>query len=304
MPAPRSGDGLAVLCVLGVVAAVSLCAERIEAQSGRRLSLDDVLVRAGEYAIDYGQALTSVLADEHYTQRLVWRRGGVELQTRRLRSEIAFIRLADSTEWLTFRNVLAVDDRPMAQAAGRLERLFQTSTRSLPEQARLIAGESARYNLGPFTREINLPTTALHFVHPAHRGNCRFDKKGEELVAGQQTWVVAFKERDRGTLITRGDGKHLPAEGRLWIVPTNGRIVRSELVVKDFVRGSGGSRAEIHVTWRRDEALDLFVPVELRERYEGPWTAMRAPKRRERYDIDGVASYSNYRRFTVDFKIR
>ena len=30
----------------------------------------------GEYAIDYGQALTSVLADEHYTRRLVWRRGG------------------------------------------------------------------------------------------------------------------------------------------------------------------------------------------------------------------------------------
>ena len=304
MPATRPGGGLAVLCVLGVVAAGSVCAERIEPQSGRRLSLDDVLVRAGEYTIDYGQALTSVLADEHYTQRLVWRRAGVELQTRRLRSEIAFIRLADSTEWLTFRNVLAVDDRPMAQAAGRLERLFQTSTRSLPEQARLIAGESARYNLGPFTREINVPTTAFHFVHPAHRGNGRFDKKGEELVAGEHTWVVAFKERDRGTLITRGDGKRLPAEGRLWIVPTTGRIVRSELVVKDFVRDAGGSRAEIYVTWRRDEALDLFVPAEMRERYEGPWTAMRAPTQRERYDIDGIASYSNYRRFTVDFKIK
>jgi hypothetical protein len=46
------------------------------------------------------------------------------------------------------------------------------------------------------------------------------------------------------------------------------------------------------------------VPLEMRERYEGPWTAMRAPKERQRYDIDGVASYSNYRRFTVDFKIR
>jgi hypothetical protein len=304
MAATRPVGGLAVLCVLGVVAAGSLCAEGTEAQSGQRLSLDDVLVRAGEYAIDYGQALTSVLADEHYTQRLVWRRGGDELQARRLRSEIAFIRLADSTEWLTFRNVLAVDEVPIAQAAGRLGRLFQASPRSLPEQARLIAGESARYNLGPFTREINLPTTALHFVHPTHRGNCRFDKEREELVAGEQTWVVGFKERDRGSLIRRGDGRNLPAEGRLWIVPTTGRIVRSERVVKDFVRDAGGSRAEIYVTWRRDEALDLFVPIEMRERYEGPWTAMRAPKQRERYDIDGVASYSNYRRFTADFKIK
>jgi len=304
MAATRPVGGPAVLCILGVVAAGSLCADRIEAQSAQRFSLDDVLERAGQYAIDYGQALTSVLADEHYTQRLVWRRGGDELQTRRLRSEIAFIRLADSTEWLTFRNVLAVDDAPIAQAAGRLGRLFQASPRSLPEQARLIAGESARYNLGPFTREINLPTTALHFVHPAHRGNCRFDKEREELVSGEQTWVVGFKERDRGSLIRRGDGKNLPAEGRLWIVPTDGRIVKSELVVKDFVKDAGGSRAEIYVTWRRDEALDLFVPVELRERYEGPWTAMRAPKQSERYDIDGVASYSNYRRFTADFTIK
>jgi len=304
MPAHRSVGGLAVLGVLVCAAGGPLSAERTEAQPVRRLSLDDVLVRAGEYAIEYGQALTSVLADEHYTQRLVWRRGADPLETRRLRSELAFIRLADSTEWLTFRNVLAVDDAPIAQAAGRLERLFRAPPRSLTEQARLIAGESARYNLGPFTREINLPTTALHFVHPAHRGNCRFDKEREEFVAGEHAWVVGFKERDGGSLIRRGDGRNLPAEGRLWIVPSNGRILRSELVVKDFVRGSGGSRAEIHVAWRRDEALDLFVPVEMRERYEGPWTAMRTPKQRERYDIDGVASYSNYRRFTVDFRIR
>ncbi len=304
MAAHRSPGGLAALCVLGWVVAGSVCAERTAAQSGRRLSLDDVLARAGEYTIEYGQALTSVLADEHYTQRLVWRRDGSILQARRLHSEIAFLRLAESTEWLTFRNVLAVDDAPIAQAAGRLERLFQSSPRSLPEQARLIAGESARYNIGPITREVNVPTTALHFVHPAHRPNCRFDKEGEELVDGQQVWVVGFKERDRGGLISRGDGKNLPGEGRLWIVPSNGRIVRSELVVKNFVRGSGGSRVEIHVTWRRDGPLDLSVPAEMRERYEGPWTAMRAPKQLERYDIDGVATYSNYRRFTVDVRIR
>ena len=30
---------------------------------------------------------------------------------------------------------------------------------------------------------------------------------------------------------------------------------------------------------------------------------MSAPKRTERYDIDGVATYSDYRRFSVDFRI-
>ena len=55
--------------------------------------------------------------------------------------------------------------------------------------------------------------------------------------------------------------------------------------------------------WRRDASLDLWVPAEMRERYEGPWYE-RLDSRPERYDIDGVATYSNYRRFTVDVRIK
>ena len=182
--------------------------------------------------------------------------------------------------------------------------MFKESSNTLLARAHAIAGESARYNLGPITREINVPTAALHFVHPAHRPACRFDKQGEEDVAGERAWVVRFRERDRGGLITRGDGRNLPAEGRLWIVPADGRVVRTELVVKDFVRGSADSKATINVTWRRDAALDLWVPSELTEMYEGPWRTTTTASRAERYDIEGTATYSNYRRFTVDVRIR
>ena len=212
-------------------------AASVAAQPVRPPSLEDVVTRAGQYAVDYGRALTSVLAEEAYTQRLVWRRGHSPLQERGLRSEIAFVRLTDSTDWLAFRNVLTVDDAPVPYSEGRLERVLRGSERSLLAEARSIASESARYNIGPITREINVPTTALHFVHPLHRSNCRFEKEGEESVDGETVWIVRFKERDRGGLITRTDGRNLPAEGRLWILPSDGRIVRSELVVKDFVRG-------------------------------------------------------------------
>jgi hypothetical protein len=267
-------------------------------------SLDNVLDRASGYVLRYGETLSTVLAAESYTQRLVWRRTGQPLSERRLRSEIAFVRLVDSTEWLAFRNVLAVNHADVLESAGRLERLFQRPPQSLLEQARSIAQESARYNLGPITRQINVPTTALHFIHPRHRPDCRFEKEAEESLDGERVWAVRFKERDRGGLISRGDGRSLPAEGRLWIVPSDGRVVRSELVVKDFVGGRGDSRAVIDVRWRLDTALDLWVPAEMREHYTGPWTAMSAPKRPERYDIDGVATYSDYRRFSVDIRIR
>jgi hypothetical protein len=131
----------------------------------------------------------------------------------------------------------------------------------------------------------------------------RFSKEREDLYHGGPVWVVEFDERDQGTLIRRGDGRNIPARGRLWIVPTDGRVVRTELEVEDFVRG-GDSRARIHVTWRVEAALGLLVPSEMRELYEGPWQAWNKGRPRQRYDIEGTATYSNYRRFTTDYRIK
>ena len=211
-------------------------------------SLDNVLDRASACP-SLRRSLSTVLAAESYTQRLVWRCTGESLSERRLRSEIAFILLVDSTEWLASRNVLAVNDADIIESARRLERLFQAAPQSLLEQARSIAGESARYNLGPITRQINVPTTALHFIHPRHRPDCRFEKEGEEVLEGERVWTVRFKERDRGGLISRGDGRNLPAEGRLWIVPSDGRVVRSQTGGEGFCawsrRFEGGDRGRV-----------------------------------------------------------
>jgi hypothetical protein len=266
--------------------------------------LNRVLARAGDYVVEYGHALASVLAEERYAQQLVQRSNRKLLVKRDLVSEIAFVRLPDSTEWVSFRNVSVVDGVPIPEAVGRLERVFNDSDDTLTARARALAGESARYNLGPITRQINVPTLSLLFLHPAHRPACRFDKESEIDLGGERVWVVRFRERDRGEVIVRGDGRHLPAEGRLWIVPTDGRVVQSELVVKDFVRGGGDSKATVNVRWRHDSALALWVPAEMSEAYEGPWRTVTGARTTERYDIEGAANYSNYRRFSVDVKIK
>ena len=286
--------------VLGALLSLVLLSIRATPQ---RTDLDRVLARASNYVVEYGQALASVLAEESYSQRLVWRSSREPFETRLLKSEIAFVRVPDTTDWLSFRNVLAVDDVPILDAPGRLERIFQESPDAHVSRSRL-ASESARFNLGPVTREINVPTMSLHFVHPTFLASTRFDKIREEEFAGEQTWVIRFRERDRGSLISRIDGRKLPAQGLLWIVPADGRIVRSHLEVEGFVRERGGSKATIDVQWRRDAALDLWVPAELTELYEGPWRMGTKLGALERYDIDGIATYSNYRRFTVDVRIR
>ena len=150
-------------------------------------SLDNVLDRASAYVLRYGETLSTVLAAESYTQRLVWRRTGQPLSERRLRSEIAFVRLVDSTEWLAFRNVLAVNHADVLESAGRLERLFQRPPQSLLAQARSIAQESARYNLGPITRQI---VTPMSLRKPCLVNNCQ---PSSSMVRGSARKVLDTK---------------------------------------------------------------------------------------------------------------
>jgi hypothetical protein len=266
-----------------------------------RTSLGDVLRQAGQYVVAYGDSLTSVIADEEYTQQLVAHAGGAVLRSRVLRAELAFVRLAGSEEWQAFRNVVEIDGQPVAGAEGQLERVFRGAPQSILGQARLIAQESARYNLGPLHRDFNAPTMPLQFLHPSHQERFRFDKQREEAAGAERVWVVRFRERRRGTLIRSPEGKDVPVEGSLWIVPDDGRVIRASFFARDFlpsVPGPKTSRADLEVTWQPNHKLGLWVPADMHERYAGPWAEDSTT-----YDITGRAIYSNYRRFDVSVRI-
>lgn len=287
----------AVLTLLVVIAGSSVL---LHGDTGRQ-SLGDVLRRAATYVVAYGESLASVIGEEDYTQQLLARADNAVLQSRVLRSEIAFVRLAGSEEWQAFRNVTRVDGVPVAGAEGRLERVLRDPPRSVAAQARLIAEESARFNLGPLRRNFNAPTMPLQFLHPSHQARFRFDRRGEEWVGDERAWIVRFRERRRGTLIRSPEGRDVPVDGMLHIVPDDGRVVRASFFAADFLPARPGpatSRADLDVTWRPESRLGLWVPAAMRERYTGPWVADGVA-----YDITGDAVYSNYRRFEVDIRI-
>lgn len=282
-----------------LAAAAIVLVVRIDAAtpSARALSLREVLERAAEYSAAYGDALASVVADEVFEQQLVLRLEGTVIERRRLESEVAFVKLAGGLDWLAFRSVLRVDGTVVADAAGRLERVFRTTSPSALAQARAIASESARHNLGPVQRNFNVPTTVLQFLLKQHQDRFGFRKSSEERVGGEATWVVDFREHDRATFIRTPEGRDAPSHGRLWIVPDDGRVVRSRLVVKAEIE------AGIDVQWRHDTRLGIWVPAEMRERYQGSWAMTPTSSRKEAYDVHGLATYSNYRRFEVDSRI-
>ena len=281
------------------LAALLTCPAAGAAGSGPRApSLREVLARSADYSVAYGSALASVVADESFVQELVLPGDGSVVQQRRLESEIAFVQLAQTTEWLAFRRVLRVDGALAAHRTGQLEGIFRDAPQSALAQARAITAASARYNLGPVERNFNVPTTVLQFLLPQHQDRFRFRKVGEESAGHERVWVIDFRERGRSTFIRTPEGRAAPSSGRLWIVPAEGRVIRTRLAVE------AGVRAEIETAWQREDRLKLWVPEEMREHYRGPWkTTGDSGQAGERLDVRGLARYSNYRRFEVEYRL-
>lgn len=277
---------------------MTAAAPPLAAQS--RTSLRDVLARAGDYVVQYGRALASVIGEEAYVQALV---GPADetLEERVLHAEIIFVPLPGGREWQAVRNVLRMDGHDVPEADGRLERLLRGGASSLVTQGRRMAAESARYNLGPLLRTFNAPTMPMQFLHPGHQDRFRFRRAGEEDLAGEPIWIVSFRDRGGATLIRSTTGRAVPIEGRFWMAPSDGRLVRASFRATGFLpeeRGQPRATASLDVRWRPDDRLNLWVPAEMQERYTGPWADRSVP-----YDITGAARYSAYRRFEVDVRV-
>jgi len=268
--------------------------------------VDVVLARAAAYVAVYEQHLGSVIADERYRQDVSFpaaadpvdgpRLPGHPVRRRELRSEYLLLRASGSQGlWLGLRDVLSVDGWPAPDRAPLQPRLPRGAEMSAKEFERLV-NESARYNIGRVTRNVNVPTFALLLARAPMQSRFSFEKRGERTLAGTRAWGLAFEEHARPTLIRGSGGADLPATGIIWIDPASGRIIRTELITDE---SSNHVRTEIAVNYRPNSKLGIWVPVEMTERYHlGPANSFAEQ------NIECVATYSNFRRFEVDVKLR
>lgn len=263
-------------------------------QAGTDVTLEEVLARAATYVADYQQRLAGIVAEEHYRQnvQMTTRAGRTSRQFRELRSDLLLIRPAGDGPWLQFRDVFEVDRKPIRDRDERLHTLFVQATAGTLAQAEAIQTESARYNIGPILRTVNMPVLALTFFERSIQPRLRFEgrragnvKRFAGLASRDAIWEIDYQETAPGTLV-RGEGdRDVPSHGRAWVDSETGRILRTELVSED-----GPLRARVSVTYRSEPGLDLLVPGEMQELY-----TLRKPEAR----IDGRATYSRFRQFTV-----
>jgi hypothetical protein len=268
-------------------------AKRDEPADG--VALDTLLTRARQYVADYQTQFATIIGEERYHQdfaqeRSIDREVGtvtVTKTSRSMRSEVSFAWFPDVPGWFGFRDVTDVDGKPVKDRDRRLARLFlEKPSGKLLKQA---LQESARYNIGTIRRNFNVPMVALQFLDPDLASRFRFEDLGAGPVGNHPAQVVRFQEIARPSIILVDESDAF-AQGRHWIDPESGRVLKTELVV-------GDSNGEIRIaTWYRpDERLGIWVPAKMIERYDYP---------KRLYDfIQCEARYSNFRRFETGARI-
>lgn len=195
--------------------------------SAREPSLDQILQRVGRYVAAYGEQAALIVASEKYTQ-WVTAADGRTFQPRNLTAEFAVVKTADPIGWVGFRDVINVNGQAIGNHGDRLQRLLADVNGDVSE-ARRISDESARYNIGPISRNFNVPTTTLFFFRPANLSRFSFKRKGTRTIDGAETVAIQFVEKKRPTMVMTRAGKDVPAEGMLWVLPEDGTIVRTQV---------------------------------------------------------------------------
>jgi len=233
-------------------------------------TLTDVMRRAHQYVVLYeDHELSTVVAREQYQQQWLDARGNTKIE-RTLRSDYLLFQLPPSEDWFALRDVHDVDGTPVVDRTARLNDLFGRPHEVQRDLAMEIMKESARFNLAPdlYYRTVNVPTFALRFLRPSSRSRMKFAKGGEEQVESTRSWIVEYQEVKGPTYVSTPDRHDLRAQGRFWIDPDTGAVMRSEMMVGGTRRTSG--RVTITVTYRHEPALGFRVPIEMLERYENP----------------------------------
>ncbi len=267
---------------IALVLALALSTPLLHAQA--EPALEVVLGRMHAYLKDYAKQLPAMIATERYQQRFG---SGMRRSQRLLMSDYGLIQVQGDTEWLGFREVLSIDGKPVTDSAARLAELLARPSAQAMQQARLIAEESARYNIGPVVRTINDPAIVLELLDGRNSPRMRFSHNGENTIDGVRTWVLRYQELGNPTIIRTRDRKDVPARGRAWVEPETGRILRADASVEPGL----GVTGTIDVTFEFDERMGFAVPSKMSERYAN----------RNLVTVSsGEATYSNYRRFTVD----
>jgi hypothetical protein len=269
-----------------------------------------IVAAAVGYVAEYQRQLTSILADERYTQEIVAQlpRDTEMPRTRTLQSEVFFMFEPASRQWMAIRDVMQVDGQPLDDRPDLHEAL---RTLDAADVAATFKRYNSRFNIGRTFRNFNEPTVSLLVLDEHHRRRFSFERKAVERVDGDVLVTLAFKEKDPPTLIYDPKRGRVFSRGELLVEAGTGRVRRARLTAA--VRGIA---VTLTTDYRPEPRLAIWVPASFHEQYEaGSRPAGEFAPFRPRVNADSAgraeyeriacqATYSNFRRFETSVRIR
>jgi hypothetical protein len=253
-----------------------------QAAATQTVTLDTILSRAADYMELFVERFENVVTEERYDQTVTGSRLQ-DNQRRRTGSDMAIVKIASPPYWTMFRDVFEVDGKPVRDRVDRLTKLFTDEASTAFEQARRVADESARYNIGPGIRTTNSPLLALLFLQDDLQPRFKFSLGKRDASVGEAVWTVQYQERTHPTIIQGARGVDQPATGRFWINADTGQVLRTEMNVL-----FDGASYALTTTFAPDPHFGLAVPTEMRERSDMGTT-----------HIIATAAYGKFRSFAV-----
>ncbi|HEX7280988.1 MAG TPA: hypothetical protein VF239_02950 [Vicinamibacterales bacterium] len=277
-----------------MIKAVVLIATLVAIQPDAGAAIRD---RLDKYLLEYEPQLSTLVADERFSQRDAPSRqavvsGAPDSVHRTIVSEVAFISLPGNAGWLGFRRVMRVNNKDVKDKGTPLSTLLSDGASDDYDQARLLLADSASTNLG-LPRTTNLPNLPLEFLHPRNRHRLHHRVDGTEKIRGIETTRMVFEEHSTPTIIQRPEGGDMQSLVTAWIETATGRLIRAEVKTRDARMGVLPFDNRIRVDFRADDKLGILVPYEMQEEFF-------AGRFREG---TGTARYSNYRQFKTAARI-
>jgi len=250
-------------------------------------SIKTVLARADTYLAAYRQQLTYLLADERYAQRVL-APADAQPRTRDLSGELFVTFVPVDRKWIAVHDFAEMDGRPVPDR-GDLRQLLARGP--VGGVARQLITRNARFNIGTVVRNFNEPTLGLLVLEAERRPQFRLERVSVTREAGVEVATVGFRETKGPTLVRGVDGRDVRSVGEMAIEMETGRVRRTRMQLT-----FGAVNAELVTTYGPAPNLGLWVPVAFSERYE------RAASPHELIVCD--ATYTNWRRFDVDVRIK
>lgn len=258
--------------------------------------LKEVLRRAGVWVERFADDTLFIVGEERYVQEYRQRVDPRHPVHREMRSEIVLVRAAEGDAragypWVQYRDVLEVDGNALPDHEGRLERLFKDPSGASYARASALIEESARFNIGPITRTVNVPSFVLFFLHPPNQARFRFELREDQVVDDTRAVVLRYREVSHPTMVRSPERRQdRPVSGLIWLDPVDGRVVKTHLETETEQHWV----ANVEVTYGRDAHIDAWVPLTMHEQYRRGALAEV---------IECTARYSNFRRFETSARV-